>query len=74
MPTEGFYAVDRFEGEYAVCEGPDKRMHNFARVELPRGIREGDVLLYDREEWKIDRQQTAERRERARALFESLLE
>lgn len=74
MAVEGFYAVDRFEGEYAVCEGPDGKMHNFARVELPCGMREGDVLLYSEGSWKIDRQQTAKRREEARALFESLLE
>ncbi|MCI8441619.1 MAG: DUF3006 domain-containing protein [Provencibacterium sp.] len=74
MAMQGFYAVDRFEGEYAVCEGPDGGMHNFVRVELPRGTREGDVLLLEETGWKIDRQQTAERREKARALFESLLE
>lgn len=74
MPATGFYAIDRFEGEYAVCEGPDGAMHNFARVELPRGAREGDVLAYDGADFAIDRQQTAKRRKEAREKFESLLD
>lgn len=74
MPVTGFYAIDRFEGEYAVCEGPDGAMRNVARVELPRGAREGDVLAYGGGGWEIDRQETARRRERARAQFESLLD
>ncbi|MCI8622721.1 MAG: DUF3006 domain-containing protein [Provencibacterium sp.] len=74
MPENGLYAIDRFEGEYAVCEGPDGRMRNFARVELPRGAKEGDVLRYDGTDWIIDRPETARRRAKARALFESLLE
>lgn len=68
------YVIDRFEGEYAVCEDPQGQMRDFARVELPMGAREGDVLLQGTDgAFIIDAKETAQRREYARKLFESLL-
>ena len=59
--------VDRFEGEYAVCEfseeGQDEVYRNIPRVLLPRDTREGDCLAQDGEgNWIIDRVLTAQRR------------
>lgn len=69
------YIVDRFEGEYAVCEDEEGKTHDFARVELPQGAREGDVIRRAGDgAFYIDHAQTQRRREETRRLFESLME
>ncbi len=37
--------VDRFEGEYAVCEKDDRTMINIKKSKLPADIQEQDVLV-----------------------------
>lgn len=58
--------IDRFEGEYAVCEksedGETKMVH-IAKVMLPRNAREGDCLTGDGAGgWVIDGAATIRRR------------
>lgn len=36
--------IDRFEGEYAVCEDENIVMHNISRTLIPSESREMDVL------------------------------
>ena len=36
--------IDRFEGEYAVCEKKNRRMINIHKIKLPSEAREGDVV------------------------------
>lgn len=68
------YVIDRFEGEYAVCEDANGKTRDFARVELPRGAGEGDVIRRTADgAFYIDSRETAKRREQSRRLFESLL-
>jgi hypothetical protein len=40
----GFFAVDRFEGEYVVLIGDDETAYDVKRAELPASLREGSVL------------------------------
>ena len=59
--------VDRFEGEYAVCEvsqeGQEETYRNIPRVLLPRQVREGDCLRQTSQgDWEIDQALTAQRR------------
>lgn len=39
-----YYAVDRVEGGYAVCEREDEVTVNISLDILPQGVREGNVL------------------------------
>lgn len=48
--------VDRFEGEWAVCEYGDGKMLELPRTVLPKDVRDGDVLLIT-----VDRKATIER-------------
>lgn len=41
--------IDRFEGNYAVCEIEDKSMENIPKYKLPLGCKEGDCLIQDSE-------------------------
>lgn len=36
--------IDRFEGDCAVCECPDRAMENILRSRLPKGAKEGDAI------------------------------
>lgn len=38
------YIIDRFEGDLALCEGPDRSILSIPRSQLPQGAKEGDVL------------------------------
>lgn len=56
--------VDRIEGAFAVCEMDDKSMQNIALLELPVGVKEGDVLAVENGAYVIDAKQTKECTER----------
>ena len=68
-----WWTVDRLEGEQAVCENEVGQQLLLPLSRLPDGVSEGDVLRRQGEEWSVDEEETAVRRERAaartRALF-----
>ncbi len=65
--------IDRFEGEYAVCEGEDGSFRRLPKVFLPAGSREGDCLVPSPDgSWQVDRAATAQRRKRTQELLGSL--
>ena len=47
-------------------------MVSVARGMLPKGVKEGDILLVDRDSIKIDRSQTARRKEKIKKLMDEL--
>ena len=61
------YIVDRIEGGLAVCEKEDGSLEHIPLRALPRGAREGSVLVCDGGVWALDLQAEEERRKR---LFE----
>ncbi|MFZ5767228.1 MAG: DUF3006 domain-containing protein [Bacillota bacterium] len=62
--------IDRFEGDLAVVlVGEEEYRLDVPRRFLPRGAREGDVLVL---RWEIDRRETEARREKVRSLIEEL--
>ena len=66
--------VDRFEGSYAVCEDEEQKMINIEIDKLPQGVKEGDVLIIEGDNIKVDKEETETRRERIRRLMEDLWE
>lgn len=65
--------IDRFEGEYAVCEEEDGGFKKLPRVFLPAGSREGDCLIPAPDgSWQVDRAATAQRRQQIRRMLEDL--
>lgn len=63
--------IDRFEGDYAVVE-IEGVMNNIKRSNIPAEAREGDVILYDKIRWKIDRQGTEELKKEIQKLADEL--
>lgn len=65
--------IDRLEGEYAVCEDNDtEQMKKLPKVMLPSGAREGDCLVLEGGQWKIDATETLRRRRETAARLDSL--
>ena len=58
------YIIDRFEGDYAVCEKEDRTTLLVPRSELPPQSMEGDVLVYEDGVYRVDSDATQERRRR----------
>ena len=65
------YIIDRFEGEYAVCEH-DGEMVDIAKVFLPKNAKTGDVIVECDGKYMIDQKQTDERRKRVIQLQDEL--
>lgn len=66
--------IDRFEGNYAVCEKDDRTMLNIERIKLPAEAKEGDVLTIDGDHIKIDIETTNERKKRISQKMNNLWE
>lgn len=65
--------VDRIEGEYAVCEEPLGNRQDIPLSQLPEGLREGDCLWEEEGSYRLDREESARRRQKNRDLFQQLL-
>lgn len=66
--------IDRFEGFYAVCEKENKDMINIERAKLPSDVKEGDVLLIEKESITIDRASDIKRKNEIEKLMDELWE
>ena len=65
-------AIDRFEGDYAVCEKEDRTMTRIEKNRLPEGVKEGDVLIVEGELITTDVDETARRRGEVNKLMDGL--
>lgn len=66
--------IDRFEGEYAICEKDDRNMQPILRSHLPEGVKEGSCLQYDGMAYTIDEVTEAMTSERIKRKMDSLWE
>ena len=69
------WIIDRFEGDFAVCECADRtQMQDIPRHLIPPDAREGTVLTEIDGQYVIDLEATAARTERISHLMDSLWE
>lgn len=66
--------VDRFEGNFAVCEKLNREMINIPKEKLPPNVREGDVLIISGENIIIDSEKRKTREKRIQNLMNDLWE
>lgn len=66
--------IDRFEGNFAVCECEDKAMINIERNKMPYGVSEGSVLVVDSDSIVFDEEETNLRRGRIEKMMDDLWE
>lgn len=64
--------IDRFEGNYAVCEKEDRTMMDIKKNDLPSEAKEGDVLNIDNNMITIDVEGTEKRRREIKKSTEDL--
>jgi hypothetical protein len=64
--------IDRFEGNYAVCEKEDRTMINIEKSKLPTAAKEGDVLSILENEITIDIIETENRKKTIEELTKDL--
>ena len=71
-----YLCIDRFEGDYAVCEQSGGELTDILSALLPPGAKEGDILaLHSDGRLELDPEETARRRaavlELQKKLFDS---
>ena len=64
--------IDRFEGDFAVCEKEDKTMIDIERIKIPDEAKEGDALLVEDNKIIIDEEETKKREDRIKDLTNDL--
>ena len=68
------WIIDRFEGEYAVCEGEGEESLLIERAKLPKGAEAGSVLrVMKNGSLLLDIDETRRRREKIREKLRQLL-
>jgi len=63
--------IDRFEGDFVVVEIGGV-MNNIKRSDIPADAREGDVIIYDNNQWQIDRKGTKALKKEVQKLADEL--
>ncbi|NLI89989.1 MAG: DUF3006 domain-containing protein [Epulopiscium sp.] len=67
--------IDRFEGDYAICEMEDKSIIDIKKDSLPVGAKTGDVLIVKEDKRVvIDKEGTKERKKRIEELTKNMWE
>ncbi|MDP4180228.1 MAG: DUF3006 domain-containing protein [Bacillota bacterium] len=66
--------IDRFEGDYALCETESKEIINIKRNLIPPDSKEGDVLIIKNNVITIDKSGTNKRKKEIDKLIDDLWE
>ena len=70
-----YYSIDRFEENFAVCIDDDGHIYNFEKKNLPKQVKEGDVLIMcSSKKFVIDIEETKKRRKKIYELNKKLFE
>lgn len=65
--------IDRFEGDFAVCEQDDKSFINVLKTELPTNVKAGDCLIWNGELYTIDSESTERKKKIIEEKFRKLM-
>jgi len=67
------YAVDRIEGKIVIIENLETRkIKEIEKEKLPKGVKEGSLLVLDNNEYKFDLTEEELRRQRIQERFNKL--
>lgn len=64
--------IDRFEGNYAVCETEEKKFIDIPKADIPEGAKEGDILMKTDKGYSIEKNETEEKRKAIKNRMNSL--
>ena len=58
------YIIDRIENNIVICENQEtKKMENFDKSMFPEQIKDGDVVIRENDTFRIDEEETENRKE-----------
>ncbi|OPJ60314.1 DUF3006 domain-containing protein [Clostridium oryzae] len=66
------FIIDRFEGDYAVCEDENRKMINIELKRIPKEAKEGDVLKKNGDKIILDLKETQKRKTYIKKLSEDI--
>ena len=66
--------IDRFEGDYAICEMPGRKMINIERNKIPANSKEGDAIYIGETGSQIDAEETNKLKENIEKLMDDVWE
>lgn len=66
------YIIDRFEGDFAICEDENGNIVDIKKDKIPREAAEGDVLIIEDENIMIALLETEERKKQIKTLADEL--
>jgi len=66
--------IDRFEGNFAVCEKEDRSMIDIDKSRIPVGAKEGDILYMEDNKISIDNKVTSNRKKHIEEITKDLWE
>ncbi len=66
------FVVDRIEGNFAICECSDGRMKDILLSHIETEPKDGDVLIFDGNLYKIDCKATEENKNKIHGLYTKL--
>jgi maltodextrin utilization protein YvdJ len=65
--------IDRFEGEYAVCENRQtNEMINIKKEDLPKNVKEGTILKFENNKYIIDEKEQENVEQRIKQKMDKL--
>lgn len=64
--------IDRFEGNFAVCEMENKEIIDIERSRIPKEAKEGDILVINSDKIYISYEETEKRRSEIERLANEL--
>lgn len=66
------FIIDRFENEFAFLEDEQKEMIQIKSIDLPKGVRQGDVIILQHNIYTVDKEETIKRRESIKKMIDEL--
>ena len=68
------YIIDRIENNMVICENQEtKKMENFDKSMFPEQIKDGDVVIRENDTFRIDEEETENRKEYIEKLMRKLM-
>ena len=68
------YIIDRIENNMVICENQEtKKMENFDKSMFPEQIKYGDVVIRENDTFRIDEEETENRKEYIENLMKKLM-
>lgn len=68
------YIIDRIENDVVICENQDtKKMEEFPRNMFQNNIKDGDVVIKEKDLFKIDEAETTNRKKKIEELMKKLM-